>query len=291
MLQQATSSIDKVLIKAPFSGSYTLLIKLNAMLVNALMNSTTEMRYDFSVLSVNSNGFECRLNLLDHFIHDSNNGLIPEIVELTKAFNRMFNELHLQLTHAGEVVDVLNIKLILSKWEQTKMLMKNAIRKNEEVEKLISLNDSVFSDPEKIKGAIQANEFIQTYFSKTFNLKLPFINYFDNRPNLLNTATLSWKTNIEQTSVNGRNIEVLSFSEPSTRLGKEFCATAYKTFEDKLQILTLEPVLSENGMHLIERDTGKVLRAEIIKKETADPKWLFMNLEYTLENDLVKFAT
>lgn len=277
-------SIQKILINEKFHRQYKLLIETESMMVTALMKSKTEIRYDFSVLNIDSEGIECRLVQLDIFIKEANSNLIHEVAELTGAFNRMFNELHLKLDHNGRVIKVLNIELILSKWKQTKILMQQAANKSDDLKDLIALSDSMFESPEKIQHAIQANEFLQTYFGHIYDEKIPSSKSDPNRTNFLNTSYLPFKVSltIDQQTLNDQNIKVLTSSVPYVTLDMSYKKNAYKSFEDKLDLKSLNPVISENSIHIINQISGMLIHSEIIKKEIVHPEKLFTKMNFTM---------
>lgn len=271
-------------IREKFHAQYTLLIEMESMMVTALMKSKTEIRYDFSVLNIDSEGIECRLVQLDIFIKEANSNLVHEVAELTGAFNRMFNELHLKLDHNGRVIKVLNIELILSKWKQTKILMQQAANKSDDLKDLIALSDSMFESPEKIQHAIQANEFLQTYFGHIYGEKIPSSKSDPNRTNFLNTSYLPFKVSltIDQQTLNDQNIKVLTSSVPYVTLDMSYKKNAYKSFEDKLDLKNLDPVISENSIHIINQISGMLIHSEIIKKEIVHPEKLFTKMNFTM---------
>ncbi|MGO4877558.1 hypothetical protein ACEN2P_13245 [Pedobacter psychrotolerans] len=277
-------SIQKILISEKFHRQYKLLIETESMMVTALMKSKTEIRYDFSVLNIDSEGIECRLVQLDIFIKEANSNLIHEVAELTGAFNRMFNELHLKLDHNGRVIKVLNIELILSKWKQTKILMQQAANKSDDLKDLIALSDSMFESPEKIQHAIQANEFLQTYFGHIYGENIPSSKSDPNRTNFLNTSYLPFKVSltIDQQTLNDQNIKVLTSSVPYVMLDMSYKKNAYKSFEDKLDLTSLNPVISENSIHIINQISGMLIHSEIIKKEIVHPEKLFTKMNFTM---------
>ncbi len=281
----------QILIRQAFNEQYSLLIEMDSMLINSVMKSKTEMRYDFTIKSIDEDTFECRLVQLDIFIHETNNNLINEVAEVTGAFNRMFNELHLKMGRGGEVLKILNSELINSKWKQTKALMQNAASKNPELEKMISLSDTLLTDPQKIIMAVQANEFIQIYFGNVFNTVIPGIKREQNGTNLFNTVNLPWKISLDsntELSADASLIEVTSSSIPAVQLDAGFKKSAYKTFEDQLDIGKLAPSLTAESKYLIDFSTGKVLEANVVKKEVADAQQLFTIIKYTLKGDRLK---
>jgi len=278
---------SNISISEKFQAQYTLSIEMESMLVSALMKSKTEIRYDFSILNIDEEGFECRLVQLDIFIQEANSNLIHEVAELTGAFNRMFNELHLKLDHTGKVIQVLNIELILSKWKQTKQLMQQAANKSDDLKDLIALSDSMFASPEKIQQAIQANEFLQTYFGYIYGSEVPFSKSDPNRTNFLNTSYLPFKVSstIDQQTASQKNIKVLTSSVPYVTLDMNFKKNAYKSFEDKIDLQSIEPKITEEAVHLIEVKTGKLLNTTTIKKEIVEEKKLYITTQYNMVID------
>ena len=278
---------SNISISEKFQAQYMLSIEMESMLVSALMKSKTEIRYDFSILNIDEEGFECRLVQLDIFIQEANSNLIHEVAELTGAFNRMFNELHLKLDHTGKVLQVLNIELILSKWKQTKQLMQQAANKSDDLKDLIALSDSMFASPEKIQQAIQANEFLQTYFGYIYGSEVPFSKSDPNRTNFLNTSYLPFKVSstIDQQTASQKNIKVLTSSVPYVTLDMNFKKNAYKSFEDKIDLKSIKPEITEDAVHLIEVKTGKLLHTNVVKKEIADDQKLYIINQYTMVID------
>lgn len=274
-------------ISEKFQAQYTLSIEMESMLVSALMKSKTEIRYDFSVLNIDEEGVECRLVQLDIFIHEANSNLIHEVAEVTGAFNRMFNELHLKLDHSGRVLRVVNMELILSKWQQTKQLMQQAANKSDDLKDLIALSDSMFASPEKIQQAIQANEFLQTYFGHVYGTEVPSSKSDPNRTNFLNTAYLPFKVSlsIDQQMSNGINVQVISSSVPYVALDMAFKKNAYKSFEDKIDMQSIKPEITEKAVYLIELKTGKLLNTTTVKKEMVEEKKLYIITQYTMTID------
>ncbi len=275
-------------IRQPFQAQYNLLVELDALLINSHLKSLTEIRYDFSVLSVQEDFFECRLIQLDISIRESNNPLIIEVAAVTAAFNKLFTELHLRLSHEGKVLEIVNIDLVLKKWESVKKEMQNAASTNEDIKNIISLNDSVFTNPEKIKTAVQANEFLQVYFGQSFGISLPVIEKLVLSNNFLNTANLYWHLDAESypsLPTQNKVVEVITTVKPSNPLRSDFSKLAYKQFEDKINLEELKPVLQHLETRNIEIETGKMNDVMIKKSEFVLEKQLHHYLNYHLISD------
>ena len=164
---------SKILIRQPFSEQYTLTIQSELDGVDVFITSEVQLRYDFHVLRVDDKQLEIRLVQLDNVLLEANNPMVREVAQVSQLFGRMYNELHLLLDHSGKVIDVLNNAFILSKWKQTNAEMDKHIAANDDLKNAIILNDNIFTDPEKIKIAVQANEFLRIYFGQVYNKDLP----------------------------------------------------------------------------------------------------------------------
>lgn len=283
----------QILIRKPFNEQYTIIVDMESMLINAYLKSKTEIRYDFTVLSTNEDYIECRLIQLDINIKESNSDLIKEIGQVTAAFNRMFNELHLRLTHQGKVIEILNIDLILDKWRETKVDMEKAAAGNPDVGKLISLNDSVFTNTEKIKTAIQSNEFFACYFGYAYGVYFPSTKRIVGA-NIFNTANLEWnfltECNSRVTNEHLQTVVVTTKANPRLPLNEGFCNAAYHQFKDQILVQPSNIKILQVEEKYIEFQTGKLQKSYIQKTEEVYLDKLYYNIKYTLLNDAEKKA-
>lgn len=282
----------QILIREKFNEQYTLQIEMETLMVNSFLKSKTEARYDFSILNIENNVIECRLIQLDIYLRESNNPLIKEISEFTSVFNRMFNELHLQLDNTGKILKILNADLILSKWQQTKAEMEKVIAGNEEVKKVILLNDHMLNNHEKLKSALQANEFIQVYFGHIFGMDIPTSKNID-APNFFNTVNLNWlftKNFLVDVPYNNHSgsVTISCNLYPASALTKDFYKIAYRSFADKINPEDLKTEFKWQELRKVEFKTGRIEEVKINKSEVASKKELYFKLKYDLVSDLIK---
>ena len=246
---------ESIIIKQQFNEQYTLAVEMEAKLIDSFMTSSTKLRYDFTVINYNENEMECRLVLLDIHLEKSNNDLIKEVAQLTAAFNRMFNELHLKLSQKGEIIEVLNMDLIISKWEETKSEMKSVMATNDELRKLIAINDALFTNKEKLKVAIQGNEFLQIYFGHVYGVELPNTKKIVGT-NMFNTANLEWNIVCEPTvplpAKDLQTVVVSTKASPQLPLSDGFCNAAYHQFADKIKINAMNIRMSQEELRHID---------------------------------------
>lgn len=278
---------NKICINKTFNEQYTLFIDMDSTLVNASMQSKASARYDFSVTHVSENDFECRLVQLEHNLLESNNDFIKEISQITSSFNKMFNELHLKLSHKGEILDVLNLELIRAKWNQTKKEMREVIDTNEDLKKLFLLNDELFIHPDKIRTAIKAIEFIQIYFGHYFDVAIPSRKFLQGT-NILNTANLDWDIHLYKKDISNQLPNITTFiSEGKPRiLNKEFYKSAYRAFSDKIDLINISTKLHDNAIFQIDSSSGRLIKSITDKAEFVT-KELYSKMKYTLMCDEV----
>lgn len=278
----------KIIISQPFNEQYELVIETNSKLIDNHMTSRTIMRYDFTVIRCNENEIECRLILLDLFLDQSNNDLVKEIAQVTAAFNRMFNELHLKLSQKGEILQVLNMDLVLSKWQQTKAEMTAALSNNDELRKLIAVNDSLFTNKEKLAHTIQNSEFLHMYFGQVFNIELPK-NKRITGANILNTANLEWDMNIsEQAGGHPDDIHILVNTYPVRPLSEGYLNAAYGQFKDRIDLDLLNFTMFQKEERYIDRNTGKLKQAIVEKVEEIGHEQLYQKFSYQMISDTEK---
>ncbi len=279
---------NTILISEPFNEQYELVIETNSKLIDNHMTSRTIMRYDFTVIRCTPNEIECRLVLLDLFLDQSNNDLVKEIAQVTAAFNRMFNELHLKLSQKGEIIEVLNMELVLSKWQQTKAEMTAVLSNNDELKKLIAVNDSLFTNKEKLAQTIQNSEFLHMYFGQVFNIDLPKTKRTIGA-NILNTANLEWDMNIsEQTGENPNDICIVVNTYPVRPLSEGYLNAAYGQFKDRIDLDLLNFNMFQKEERSIERNTGKLKESIVEKVEEIGHEKLYQKFTYRMLSDTEK---
>ncbi|WP_312305231.1 hypothetical protein [Chryseobacterium sp.] len=278
----------KIIISQPFNEQYELVIETNSKLIDNHMTSRTIMRYDFTIIRCNENEIECRLILLDLFLDQSNNDLVKEIAQVTAAFNRMFNELHLKLSQKGEILQVLNMDLVLSKWQQTKTEMTAALSNNDELRKLIAVNDSLFTNKEKLAQTIQNSEFLHMYFGQVFNIELPKTKRLTGA-NILNTANLEWDMNIsEQNGNNPNDIHILVNTYPVRPLSEGYLNAAYGQFKDRIDLDLLNFTMFQKEERYIDRNTGKLKQSIVEKVEEIGHEQVYQKFSYQMISDTEK---
>jgi hypothetical protein len=282
--------LNQIKILKPFFARYTLLVESDMKAVNVVMTSKVQIRWDFRVVAVEENFVEIELLMLDNILLESNNPLIKEIAGISQIFGRMYNELHLITDHKGKILKVLNMGLIKSKWAQTKTDMQAIAENNAELKSVISLNDALFTNEEKLRAGIQGSEFFMVYFSEVYSNKLPFARNDIEKNNFFNTIKMPWDYNVQiqnnkQLENAGPTVIAEVIATPANKLKSDFYQQAYAQFAGQIDITTLHTNMSEVGTYIIEKETGKLLEALLQRNEIADTQKLFTKMTYTLLAD------
>ena len=281
----------KIKIRQPFRDQYTLSIVSEVNVIDSIITSTVEIRYDFQVIEVKEDSLEVRLLLLESKVVKANNPMVKEVAQVSQVLGRMYNELHLELSHTGKIIKVLNTDLILSKWEDTKSEMKKHISGNQDMQNVISLHDDLFNSPEKVKIAAQANEFFPVFFGHIYDIDLPFTKKTVGT-NIFNTANLEWNISSESTiplpAKDVQTVVVSTKASPQLPLSDGFCNAAYHQFADKVKISPMNIRMSQEELRHIEYETGRVKKSSVIKSEVVYPEKLYHKISFSLMSDAEK---
>lgn len=275
---------NKITITEPFTEQYTLFIHSDIKAVNVHMISVSQMRWEFTVLNIEQDFIEVRLLLLDHILVEANNPIIKEIAELSKIFNRLYNELHLKINNTGKIIEIVNMSFILSKWEQTKKEMEEIAENISDIKNVILLNDNIFQDQNKLKDGIQNSEFFLMYFNKIYGKYIP-CEFRDKAANFFNSTNIDWTFELNR-SFNPKLSDeetILSFlGNPSINFFNisEFNIKAYSQFSNQIDIKKLRPKIEENGIFRIIKKSGRIVEASINREEIADKENLYSKMKY-----------
>lgn len=286
-IDQRTRMDKRVIIKDKFAEQYTLTIDSDIKGVNIHMTSRSQMRWDFNVLDTRGDQLEIRLILLDHKLLQANNPLIKEVAALTSSFSRLYNELHLLISREGEIMEVLNMDVILSKWKQTKAEMEEVVDANPDIRNAITLNDNVFNNKSKVVENIQSSEFFLLYFNKIYGRQIPD-SYKQNALNFFNSANVHWSFKLKdipdpRLPEDEALIELLG--APAVPLGPGFYNRAYIQFDRLINIKKLDTTLLEKGIFRINKNTGRLVEASLLREEIADKEDLYTKMKYTIYSE------
>lgn len=271
-----------------FSEQYTMFIDTDLYGVNLTMKTKMKLRWDFTILDIREEDVEIKLLLLDHHLIFTDNPMVKESAALTKVFSRLYNELHLIIDQTGTVKKILNLPIILAKWQDVKKEMLEISERNPDIKNAVQLHDSIFNDETKLIQGVQYGEFFMIYFNKFFGKELPRTEQLV-LPNFFKTANVNWRYTFETSkdhSFQNTNLIIDLNGAPSTALGAGFYQRAYGQFSNIKNISNLSTSLEEKGKYEIEEETGRIIQAKVSKNEIADED-LYMKMTYILVNDQV----
>lgn len=280
---------NAIRFRQPFTEKYTLTASTNIQAGHFPIQTKTTVRWSLQVINIDDDGnAEIELLTLENLIVDTNNPNLQDIVALNQVFGKMYSELHLVIDIQGKVKTILNLKHIQDKWETTKQDMKEIQEKVPALQTLLNLNDEIFNSSEKIKIAIENNEFFKHYFHRIYGKAQPIIAYSVEQLNLLQTAPTGWgytftrKPDYDFEHI--KDITINYIGKANVEMDKEWKNKAYGHLQD-IDIKKLNPVLTENGAYHFDAKTGRLYRAEIVVKEIADPNFIHGKMHFILESD------
>jgi hypothetical protein len=280
---------DRVIrFRQPFSAKYTLTIATDILAGYFPIQTKAQIRWALRVINVNNNGdAEIELITIENRLIETSNPNLNDLATLNQAFARMYSEIHVKLNPRGKLLEVVNLPVILSKWEQTKSEMQSIEKEAPALQDIIQLNDDIFANPEKVKLAIEHNEFFNIYFHLIYGEELPAAGLRRKHRNLFNSADVSWQyfADADPDSLDeGVFTDVEIRGMPTAAMTEEWINEAYGKFEIA-GLPRINPQLTEKGNYRFESASGKLLKATLVKEEIAHPNYLRGNMIYKLKSD------
>jgi len=280
---------DRVIrFRQPFSEKYTLTITTDIQAGHFPIQTKAHIRWALRVINVNDYGHaEIEVITIESRLIETNNPNFNELAALNQAFARMYSEIHVKLDPRGKLLEVVNLPVILSKWEQTKSEMQSIEKEAPALQGIIQLNDDIFAKPEKVKLAIEHNEFFNIYFHLIYGEELPAKGLRRNHRNLFNSADVSWQYFADAdpgSQYDGVFTDVEIRGMPTAAMTEEWINEAYGKF-DIAGLPKLNPQLMEKGNYRFESASGKLLNATLVKEEIAHPDFIRGKMIYKLKSD------
>ena len=280
---------DRVIrFRQPFSEKYTLTIATDILAGYFPIQTKTQIRWSLRVINVSNYGHaEIELITIENRLIETNNPNLKDLAALNQAFARMYSEIQVILDPRGKLLEVVNLPVILSKWEQTKSEMQGIEKEAPVLQDIIQLNDDIFAKPEKVKLAIEHNEFFNIYFHLIYGEELPAAGLRRKHRNLFNSADVSWQyfAEVDPDSPDDdlfTDVEIRGM--PTGAMTQEWINEAYGKFEIEGRP-QLNPRLMEKGDYRFESASGKLLKATLVKEEIAHPNFLRGKMIYKLKSD------
>jgi hypothetical protein len=280
---------DRVIrFRQPFSEKYTLTITTDIQAGYFPIQTKAQIRWALRVINVNDYGHaEIELITIENRLIDTNNPNLNDLAALNQAFARMYSEIQVILDPRGKLLEVVNLPVILNKWEQTKSEMLSIEKEAPVLQEIIQLNDDIFAKPEKVKLAIEHNEFFNIYFHLIYGEELPAAGLLRRHRNLFNSADVSWRYAAEafpDSTDDGLFTDVEIRGTPTGVMTEEWINEAYGKFEIT-GLPQLNPRLMEKGNYRFETASGKLLKATLVKEEIAHPNLIRGTMIYKLKSD------
>lgn len=282
---------DKRIIRfrEPFSEKYNLTITTDMLAGNFPIRTKAQVRWALRVINVTRSGeSEIELITIENKLVETNNPNLQDIAAFSQAFSRMYSEVHVKLDAKGKILEIINLPVILNKWEETKAEMQKLLQDVPAMQDVINLNDEIFASPDKVKLAIENNEFFSIYFNLIYGTPLPVEDLKKTHRNMFNSVDVDW--NYSAKSVHGRAgkeivTDVFVTGTPGNDLGKDWAKEAYAAFGHLLDLSKLDPQLAEKVNYRFQSKTGKLMEAVWIKEETAHPQYIRSKMTYKLKSD------
>jgi hypothetical protein len=274
--------------RQPFSEKYTLTITTDILAGHFPIQTKAQIRWALRVVDVDNAGrAEIELITIENRLIETNNPNFEDMAALSQAFARMYSEIHVRLDPKGKLLEVVNLPVILSKWEQTKAEMRSVEAEVPALKDMIQLNDEIFATPEKVKVSIEHNEFFNIYFHLIYGKELPAAGLRRKQRNLFNSVDVRWEYFVEAVPDLPTDAVITDVGISGAPIGvreEGWIKEAYGMFE-AMELPQLNPQLMEKGSYRFQPANGKLLKARLVKEEIAHPKFLYGIMIYELLSD------
>lgn len=279
---------EAIRFRSPFTENYTLITETKIKSGYFDMQTKTKIRWALRIIAIDENGdTELELFILEQLMVDTNNENLNDIISLNQVFSRMYSELHIVININREVVKIINLKTIKDKWEETKIQLLKIQDQDPALLELLTINDEIFANTDKIKIAIENNEFFNHYFGKIYGNKLPIPRQMIPQKNVLQTADAEWVFNFRHSpefdTIHLENILIKYQGEGITHQ-TDWKRKAYAHLSD-IDVKKMDPQLTEKGIYRCNFKTGKLDFAETELTEIALENIIDASIKYTIESD------
>ncbi|MCV9934085.1 hypothetical protein OIU80_17525 [Flavobacterium sp. LS1R47] len=282
---------EAIRFRTPFTENYTLIAETKIKSGYFDMQTKTKTRCALRVIAIDENGnAELELLTLEQFMVETNNENLNDIIRLNQVFSKMYSELHIIINIKGEVERIINLECIKDKWQETKTQLLKIQQQEPALLQLLTINDEIFANTDKIKIAIENNEFFNYYFGKIYGNKLPISRRMIPQKNVLQTADAEWIFNFSyspQFDTEHLNDILIKYKGEAATHQTDWKRKAYEHLPD-IDIKKLDTKLIEEGIYRCNFKSGKLDFAETKLTEIALPNIIDASILYTIESDSYK---
>jgi hypothetical protein len=283
--------INAIRFRETFAENYTLVSETKIKAAYFDMQTTTKTRWAFRVHRVEENGdAEIELFTIEHLLVKTNNENLNDIISLNQVFSRMYSEIRVIIDVFGKIIRVINLQQIKDKWEDTKIQLLKIQEQEPALMALITINDEIFCSNDKIKLAIENNEFFIHYFGKIYGKTLPIDRKMMVQKNVLQTADAEWVFNFNHSpkldNIHLENI-IIEFNALAATHQNSWKKAAYGHLPN-IDTQNLNPKMTQDGVYSCNFKTGKLHFAETTITEVAMPNFIEASMNFVLESDSYK---
>ena len=258
--------------------------------LNVMCSKTkTETSWILQVQDILDSGYVIDLVAYDIVLKECNNEGFKELFQVTRQFQKLYDEIKVQTDYEGNLIKVLNQKRLIEKWKQIKSETIQYFNDDMNLNEFFAVNDEEFAKPEFLHKIIQEVEFFFLYlqsggygrkFGSWGNIKEI------KRDNAFRTNAIAWdlefsgEFEINPDSAYG-NMDVESRFEPDKKwLQKAYGAIPFIKLDE------LRPDFSLKGKYIFYNKNGWLKKAELEVNEIVHPDQLYHKMKYRIQEIL-----
>jgi len=132
--------------------------------LNVMYSKTkTETSWVLQVNNISGNRYIIDLVAYDIFLKECDNEGFRELFQVTRQFQKLYDEIKVITDWEGNLVEVLNQKQLIEKWKQIKIETIQYFNDDMNLDDFFSVNDEEFAKPEFLHRIIREVEFFFLY--------------------------------------------------------------------------------------------------------------------------------
>ena len=252
-----------------------------------VMCSKTKMETSWivQVQNISDGGYILDLVAYDIVLKECNNEGFKELFQITRQFQKLYDEIKVRTDWEGNLIQVLNRQQLIEKWKQIKQETVQYFNDDMSIDQFFAVSNEEFSKPEFLSKVIREVEFFFLYMQMGgYGQKFSSWDFVElKRENAFRTNTIVW------------NMDFSGYYEinPGSPLGQMTVKSKFEPNKKWLQIAygqipfikveELKPDFNLKGNSVFHNETGWLKEAELEVNEIVHPQQLYHKMKYQIQ--------
>lgn len=277
------NQLKRLIFTKPGTKKYKFILESEISLNSMIIKTKVETSWILQVLNITEDEFVLSLVAYDYVLKDCNDKGFAELYQITRQFQKLYDDITVSVDHHGNLKKVLNHDQLVHKWEDIKQETVQYFGDQANLDQFLAVDNETFSTPEFLQKIIREVEFFFVYL-QAGGYGQKFSSYRElQRENAFRTGQITWdldfsgKNQITYDKPIGE-MKVSSFFQP----GKNWIKEAYGKMPF-LEIDKIKPNFELKGHYEFNSSSGWIKNAWLDVNEIVHPQLLFHKLKYKIQ--------